>query len=302
METALARHGVELALGPHRVSHVNLSARAACVTFPAVFAAWNQAGFAKLNLNPSQWRDQDQARRFLKDIDPQLVAGDPVSLAQLLAWDIPVKPRILVSTAATLEPALKGRLESRFQCPVMDWYSTTETGPIAYACPRGHGFHVLAHDVFVEAVGNDGHPARGSGELAVTGGRNPFLPLLRYQTGDRGRMEFAPCDCGDPMPRIMELSARNQVMFRGDDGAPVNQADVALALREILHARHRVTQHADGSLTLALRPVPGWPLPLDQVRRKMLPLFGGVDMRVVSDPDLDDKGPAYVLEDVGSTA
>ena len=296
MELALARYGVTLDLGPHRVSHVNLSARAACVTFPAVLTAWNQAGFAKLNLNDSQWKDRDQARRFLKDLDPQLVAGDPVSLAELMAWDAPVAPRILVTTAATLEPALKERLAGHFACPVMDWYSTTETGPVAYACRLGHGFHVLAHDVFVEAVDEHGDPAKGLGDLAVTGGRNPFLPLVRYSTGDRGRMDFSPCPCGDPMPRILDLSARRQVMFRAASGSLVNQADVAMALREILHARHRLVQRADNSLELTLKPVPNWPIPMDQVRRKLAELFGDLPIRVAADPAMADKGLPYVRE------
>ena len=59
------------------------------------------------------------------------------------------------------------------------------------------------------------------GEIAVTGGRNPFVPLLRYRTGDWGRLDYGRCPCGDRMPRLLDLEGRPPVVFRRPDGSPV---------------------------------------------------------------------------------
>ena len=72
----------------------------------------------------------------------------------------------------------------------------------------------------------------------MTGGRNPFLPLLRYRTGDWGRLDDAPCACGDPMPRIVALEGRAPVLFRSAAGGSVNPVDVSGVLRA-----HPIVQH-----------------------------------------------------------
>ncbi|HVY60689.1 MAG TPA: phenylacetate--CoA ligase family protein, partial [Planctomycetota bacterium] len=67
-----------------------------------------------------------------------------------------------------------------------------------YACKAWRGLHILPPDLLVESL-------EPSEELVFTGGRNPFLPLVRYRTGDRARLDRAPCSCGDRAPRIVQL-------------------------------------------------------------------------------------------------
>ena len=100
-----------------------------------------------------------------------------------------------MSTSLALDPSLRQALAARFGCPVVDWYSTVETGPIAFACPSGTGLHLLPHDLHVEVLHPDGSSCAAGerGEIAVTGGRNPYLPLFRYRTGDFGSLRFEPC-------------------------------------------------------------------------------------------------------------
>jgi phenylacetate-CoA ligase len=290
MELALGRHGVSLSFGPDRVACLNLGAQHThTVVFATTFAVWNEAGFAKVNLHPGMWRGIDDARRFFDDLGPQFLTGDPVGFAELLAWEIPSRPAALVSTALALGSELRARLGARFACPVIDWYSTTETGPVAYGCPRGEGLHVLPPDVFVEVVDEDGRPlpAGESGEIAVTGGRNPYLPLLRYRTGDWGRIDGRPCSCGDPAPRIVDLEGRRPVFFRGAGGAPVNAVDVAHILRLFPVLQHEVVQRADGSCDVALRFLPGSTGRVDGIAERLRELLGpDLPLRVREDEDL----------------
>jgi phenylacetate-CoA ligase len=277
MEFALRRHGVTLETGPERTAAINLGAQEAhTVVFATTFAVWNQSGFCKVNLHPQEWRSVEDARRFFADLAPQLLTGDPVGFAEAAAWGLPVRPRALVSTALALTPAAAQALRARFGCPVIDWYSTTETGPVAYSCPQGHGLHVLPPDLFVETLDADGFPVPpgARGELAVTGGRNPFVPLLRYRTGDEARLDPSPCPCGDPAPRIVDLEGRRPVFFRAASGAVVNAVDVGRVLRRFPVLQHEVLQRADGSCAVALRFLPGERADVDGIAAQLRALLG----------------------------
>jgi phenylacetate-CoA ligase len=220
---------------------------------------------------------------------PQLLTGDPVSFAEMVRWDIRARPRALISTALELTPPLRRRLAEWFDCPVIDTYATTETGPVAYSCPDGAGWHVLPPDIFVETLGPDGRPRPSgeTGELAVTGGRNPYLALLRYRTGDFGIIDPAPCRCGDPAPRIRDLQGRTPVFFRAADGSVINAVDVGRVLREFVFVRHSFVQRADGRCEVTLQPLAGYPVDADEVRARLRGLFGpesDVEVRLADTP------------------
>jgi phenylacetate-CoA ligase len=294
VEFALARHGIRPEFTPDRVACFCVSARAVTIVFANVFSVWNQAGFAKVNFHPSHWPDRESARRFFQELAPIFVTGDPVGFAEMLRWEIPARPAALISTAVTLPAGLKQRLEEHYGCPVIDWYSVTETGPLAYACPRGD-LHLLSNDYYLEALDGDGFPVAPGrcGELAFTGGRNPFLPLLRYRTGDYGRLEYGPCPCGDSSPRLLNLQGRPPVFFRSADGGVVNQVDIGRVLRELLFIQHEFMQRADGSCRLRIRPAPGGHLEPDRIRSLLRPLFGAETViEVIIDEELGLEAPS----------
>src|SRR5690606_36520549 len=142
-----------------------------------------ESGYIKLNLMESEWREARDRAAFLNECDPLLIGGDPISFSQLLQLnDLKIRPRALISTAMTLSSALEKRLQEYFGCPVVDLYSMNETGPLAVRISKNE-WEVLPHDVFVEVLDAGGNPST-RGEVVLTGGRNPFLPLLRYRTGD----------------------------------------------------------------------------------------------------------------------
>jgi phenylacetate-CoA ligase len=190
-----------------------------------------------------------------------------------------------------MSDVLRARLAAHFAAPVIDWYSLTETGPIGYACPLGRGYHVVSHDLFVEALDPHGTPvpAGERGEIAVTGGRNPFLPLLRYRTGDWARLDHAPCSCGDPMPRLLDLEGRAPVLLRSARGEDVNPVDVSGVLRAYPIVQHELVQRADLSCELALRTPSHEALDVAALERELRALFGDVPLVVRIDPSLGDR-------------
>lgn len=231
-----------------------------------VSAYLGQAGYAKINLNPADWRDPDDRVRFLESCDPELYTGDPIAFLELAKLPLRTRPKALLSSAMALLPAFQERLEARFGCPVIDVYGTTESGPTAVAGSAGH--ELLPHDIYIEILAPDGAPCRPGerGEVTLTGGRNPFLPLLRYRTGDWASLEFrgrTPC--------LVGLEGRQPVVFRAASGKLVNSIDVTTILQGFPLSQFALHQDEDGALLLKLR---GYGAANDVVREALLELFG----------------------------
>jgi phenylacetate-CoA ligase len=152
-------------------------------------------------------------------------------------------------------------------------------------------------DLYVEIVDAEGLPVPegARGEIAVSAGRNPFLPLLRYRTGDFARLVFAEGE-----PQLLELEGRPPVAFRAADGSPLNSVDVGRALRQSFAVvQHEFVQRADGSCEAVLRPAFGAPLDLAAVARELQALFGQpthVEVRIDAALGLERKAVPYRSE------
>ncbi|MCM2315594.1 MAG: AMP-binding protein [Thermoanaerobaculia bacterium] len=245
---ALRACGADLVGGPGRVAIAFVCSQAKTLTYATVSSLLNQAGAVKVNLHPSQWNDPGDRVRFLDECDPEVLTGDPIGFADLADLPVTIRPRALVSSAMTVTPGLRARLESRFGCPVVDIYSTCESGPIAMA--RGDAYEVLPDDLYVEILDERGAhcPPGVAGEITLTGGRNPFLPLLRYRTGD-----YAAIETRNGAPVLTQFDGRAPVRFRTMDGQWINNIDVAAALRTVPLTQISLLQRADGSLLLKAR-------------------------------------------------
>jgi phenylacetate-CoA ligase len=296
LEYVLARHGVALRPAPGKLLCVNVGAQASTVVFATTFSVWKGAGFAKVNLHPRMWTPA-AARRFFAELAPELITGDPIGFAEMVKWRIEARPRALVSTAVTLEPRFRDRLARRYGCPVIDTYATTETGPIAYANREGGGLSVLPEDIYVEIVDPAGRPAPEGelGEICVSGGRNPYLPLLRYRTGDFGRLVWSERVRSDPTPRILDLAARDPVCFRAADGSAVSPVDVGRVIRRWVFVQHEFVQRRDGSCEIVVRPAPGARVDTRAMAAALGGLFGeGVRVTARVNPRLGDGGVKVV--------
>jgi phenylacetate-CoA ligase len=286
VERALGWYGLPVRQGPEVVACMNLRAQASVWIYASIFSVWRQAGFARLNLNPHAWAGGvEHARRFIAELTPGFLSGDPASFAELLRLEVACRPAALFSSAVELTDELKRLLEARCGCPVIDWYSTTETGPVACSLPGACGLAMVAPDLYVELVDDDGLPVPEGerGEITVSGGRNPFLPLLRYRTGDYARMTYA----GDE-PLLVGFEGRASVVFRAADHSPVSPVDVGRALRQSFAVvQHEFVQRADGSCLATLRPAYGVPVDPAQVEAELRALFGAlVEVKVHIDPTL----------------
>ena len=111
----------------------------------------------------------------------------------LLCWD-------------SIPDAVASNCERIFGCGVFRHWGMIETGlGGAVECAPGSGMHLREAELYLEIV----DPATGAlqpdgefGEMVVTTLLRRGMPLIRYRTGDVGRILPGPCPCGSPMRRL----------------------------------------------------------------------------------------------------
>lgn len=211
------------------------------LTYASLSTYLEGAGVLKINLNPSEWNQPDDAKKYLEKYNPQILTGDPLAFMALLDLKPQLNPKALVSSAMKLTKGTKNKLENYFRCPVIDLYSMTECRNIAYASEIGH--KAIRPDLYLEIF--DEHediklPYGERGELVITGGNNPFLPLVRYRTGD-----FCSLKIVNGVPFLIDLEARNPVVFFTKSNIKINNIDISNRLSKLSLAGFKMHQRKD---------------------------------------------------------
>lgn len=244
----VASRGVEWEPDGERLALAYLVHQRQAFTYVSLISSFAQRAMVRLNLEPTSWPALESRARFLADANPQVISGNPSSLNELLSTDLidVVRPLAIFSGAMALSGALRAALEEAFAAPVFDVYGLHETRPIAVRTDDGP-FRVLERRVFVEVLDSDGEavPVGEMGELVVTVGENPLLPLVRYRTGDFGRLITFP---GGGVG-IADLEGRDHTRFVAADGRIVESVDLTQQLQSNGAMGWRVQQQADGSIT-----------------------------------------------------
>ena len=230
----------------NRMALVNLVLQHQAFTYASVISGFDQTTMARINLAEAEWPYPGARRDFLIAQDPQVITGDPSTLAELLRPDLvdAVRPLALFSGAMALAGPLRARLKEAFGCPVFDVYGLHETRPIGVRTDDGP-FRILDRRLVVEILDDHGHPVPDGepGEIVVTAGENPLLPLVRYRTGDHARLVEL-----DGRPALADLEGRAHVRFRAADGSEVSSIDLTQQLQAAGALGWTVHQRADGSV------------------------------------------------------
>lgn len=276
LKVALAKYGITLTSGPGDVACVLVGYQQKAYTYPSVTPDQNDAGHLKINLHPTDWRDPADRARFLDDLQTEIYTGDPLAFSELAQLPTTHHPKALISTAMALLPGLRQQLEARFNCPVLDIYSMNESGPIAMQTPADKSpatrHALLHHRLYVEILDSDGNvcPVGVRGEVTLTGGFNPFLPLLRYRTNDYAALEF-----WGGAPTLINLEGRAPVHFRSVSGQTLSPLDVTGVLKPFALPQFALHQNADSSLQMHVR---GAHANLEHLRAALLQLFGATQV------------------------
>ena len=262
--------------------------------------------------------------RYLDDLQtfqPSCLYGYPSSLTLLVEHAqrrgrrlrLP-KLRAVFVTGEVCFPHHRETLTDYFQVPVANGYGSREAGFIAHECPLGN-MHISAENMIVEIVpGQAEHQAdtpqdplssgdqrsgappvyAPSGEIVVTHLDAFGMPLIRYRTGDIGRLRPGRCACGRGLPLLDVVAGRSTDFLYLPSGVIKHALSIIYPLRSMSDVRQfRVTQQADYSITVQIVPVCDDLLTPARVARRLHPVLGDeidVDVQCVDRLPTADSG------------
>lgn len=153
--------------------------------------------------------------------------------------------------------SIANTLERVWGCRVFTHYGLTETGlGGGVECEALDGYHLREADLYFEIVDHvTGRPCRDGmiGEVVFTTLTRQGMPLIRYRTGDIGRMIPERCPCGTPLRRMDRVKGRWDNLVVLAPGSILNLPDVDEKLFNVeglLDYRVTVAVKTDKTLSL----------------------------------------------------
>ncbi|MBF8272987.1 MAG: hypothetical protein HW380_2092 [Magnetococcales bacterium] len=144
-------------------------------------------------------------------IRPTVISSTPSVLAAWAPYYSGPKLTLVETTGESLLESERRLIEARFGAFVYDAYGLTEC-VVGVECAVRQGFHYWQDSVYVEIL--DPHldqplPTGAMGEIVLTSFQQGSLPVLRYRSGDLGRLAVVPCPCGRKEP-LLYLHGRKE--------------------------------------------------------------------------------------------
>ncbi len=222
----------------------------------------------RLGLAPKRWMsmlaDPADQLRALVAYRPQVVCATASSLHELAlaarAAGVSLPPvRLVISDGEPLVPTTRALVARAFGTIPFDVYGLVELSNFAWECERHDGLHVSADTHLVEIVDDDDRPVpEGTpGRIVCTDLIARTMPLVRYETGDRGALSLDPCPCGRTFPRLVGLAGRESDAIELPNGSRLHWPyfHEAFARYDDLE-RYQVIQEAPDRLRIRLLAPP----------------------------------------------
>jgi phenylacetate-CoA ligase len=173
----------------------------------------------RLGLAPKRWASildpPETLLRTLLAYRPQVLCATPSTLHELAATALatgvrPAALRVVISDSELLVPTTRALVARAFGTDPIDVYGLVELSNFGFECHHQCGLHVTADTHLVEVLDDDGRPvAPGTpGRIVVTDLMARTMPMLRYETGDRGALVTERCECHRTFPRLVGLVGR----------------------------------------------------------------------------------------------
>jgi phenylacetate-CoA ligase len=204
----------------------------------------------------------------VKKIDnfrPEFIAGYPFSMIQLAifkkkGYGKNINPNCIMTSGSYLDINLRKMIEDTFNTKVYDYYSSTESGPIAFECKNGN-YHVLSDLVYPEFIMKGKRVEPGEpGTLVLTKLYGRGTPIIRY-TGidDIVTTEKNDCSCGLSGSLIKSIHGRKNDSILLPNGKMVLPSFMEKILGETLNEakenkiqRIQIIQHKVDSLEIKI--------------------------------------------------
>lgn len=279
---------VALAMSPARPGNVGDLLGRALARWPLPFLAHgfppeDEAGETRWLRQLIQWRPT-----CLVGVPPQMLALSRHPLAAELAPSL----KTMLLSGDVADDRLVAELESNLPgSRVYRHYGLTEAG-LGGAVECGHrAWPHLRDDLWVEILDPAADRPVASpeqpGEITLTPLTRRGLPLIRYRTGDEGRLITRPCLCGSILPRL-EVFGRLADCFSLPSGRRLRVADFEAPLMDLPFVRGydlTLHLHRPACLSVLLNAAPGSSpgdlrLAVDSLARWLGPDARGLELAV----------------------
>ena len=154
------------------------------------------------------------------------IVGLPAEILYLCRAYPGLRPHSVLLSSDYAPRSVIAAVERAWGCVVLTHYGLTEAGfGWAVQCSARDGHHLRDLDLLLEIVdpGTGARLAHGQpGEIVLTTLRNQAMPLLRYRTGDLGRILDGPCGCGGILPRLGRVEGRLEGRLPLGNGATLS--------------------------------------------------------------------------------
>lgn len=212
------------------------------------FWVWNQA-FHQLYLSSYHISDVNTKSYIsaLQTYQVSYILSYPSSLTALAEFvihqNITVPPiKIAISNAEPLFAYQRLVISNAFHCPVINTYGMSELVCGASECEEG-SLHLWPEAGIIEIMDDKQDEKiiqNTTGRIITTGLLNLDMPLIRYETGDRGSLKPGTCKCNRQLPMINEIEGRIDDVIITRDGRkigrldPVFKADIPIQEAQII--------------------------------------------------------------------
>ncbi len=160
-----------------------------------------ESGYVKRGLLPKswfqsslktiQWLDTndppEQILQSLESFQPDFIGGYTGMLGHIAVlknkgMKSTIRPKLIASTGALLDPKLKQYIEQSFSTTVFEVYGATETGIIAYQPPKSNRYRVMSDFLMLEVHDEHRNPVQSKhpGKMIVTKLYYGGTPIIRY--------------------------------------------------------------------------------------------------------------------------
>jgi len=137
-------------------------------------------------------------------------------------------------------PATKQRIEQAWGARCYDHAGATEVGAWGFECHVQAGMHVNEAEFICEVIDPETGEQTDEGELVLTNLGRIGMPVIRYRTGDRVKLDTTTCDCGSTFSRL-----EGGVIGRIDDAIIIRGVNVyPSSIENVVRGFPEVTEFA----------------------------------------------------------
>jgi phenylacetate-CoA ligase len=185
---------------------------------------------------------------ILNMMKPEVLSGVPSVLVDLMDGFNEISHiKYIETTGEVLTNETRKLLENYFRAEVFDAYGLTEA-LIGVECYQHDGYHYDSDYIYVEVIDPESCkilPNEEIGEIVITSFMNQTSPIIRYRTGDRGKISNGSCKCGRDLPRVW-VEGRIKNTHALPDGGNISNEFIKNSICEVLHENREFNVIVEG--------------------------------------------------------